>query len=75
MGDSAVGKWASGTSCEFCGLQVRDACPLTSRIDGPVLSQTDLYLLNTELQLHPILQGSNPSFHLLFNLVTGSWRF
>ncbi|KAL4065194.1 hypothetical protein V8B97DRAFT_1945934 [Scleroderma yunnanense] len=39
---------------------------------GPVLSQTDLYLLNTELQLNPILQGANPSFHLLFNLVTGS---
>lgn len=39
---------------------------------GPVLSQTDLYLLNTELQLHPILQGANPGFHLLFNLVTGS---
>ncbi|KIO00137.1 hypothetical protein M404DRAFT_1004060 [Pisolithus tinctorius Marx 270] len=39
---------------------------------GPVLSQTDLYLLNTDLQLNPILQGTNPGFHLLFNLVTGS---
>ncbi|KAF8126572.1 hypothetical protein JVT61DRAFT_2749 [Boletus reticuloceps] len=39
---------------------------------GPVLSQTDLYLLNTELQLHPILHGTDPGFHLIFNLVTGS---
>jgi len=39
---------------------------------GPVLSQTDLYLLNTELQLHPILQGTGGAFHLMFNLVTGS---
>jgi len=39
---------------------------------GPVLSQTDLYLLNTELQLHPVLQGTDASFHLIFNLVTGS---
>lgn len=39
---------------------------------GPVLSQTDLYLLNTDLQLNPILQGTNSGFHLLFNLVTGS---
>ncbi|KAH0830233.1 hypothetical protein J3R83DRAFT_1592 [Lanmaoa asiatica] len=39
---------------------------------GPVLSQTDLYLLNTELQLHPILQGTDAAFHLIFNLVTGT---
>ncbi|KAN0075537.1 hypothetical protein V8E55_011560 [Tylopilus felleus] len=39
---------------------------------GPVLSQTDLYLLNTELQLHPILHGTDSGFHLIFNLVTGS---
>jgi len=39
---------------------------------GPVLSQTDLYLLNTELQLNPILLGTSGGFHLLFNLVTGS---
>ncbi|KAH7890059.1 hypothetical protein F5I97DRAFT_1934826 [Phlebopus sp. FC_14] len=38
---------------------------------GPVLSQTDLYLLNTDLELNPILQGQS-NFHLLFNLVTGS---
>ncbi|KAF8644952.1 hypothetical protein AX16_008167 [Volvariella volvacea WC 439] len=37
---------------------------------GPVLSQTDLYLLNTDLTLHPILTGES-DFHLLFNLVTG----
>lgn len=41
-------------------------------LDGPVLSQTDLYLLNTELQLHPILHGTDSGFHLIFNLVTGT---
>ncbi|KAF9234501.1 hypothetical protein BU15DRAFT_78986 [Melanogaster broomeanus] len=51
MGDSAVGKWATGSSY------------------GPVLSQTDLYLLNTELQLNPILQGTNKAFNLMFNIV------
>lgn len=45
-----------------------DRCAQT---DGPVLSQTDLYLLNTELQLHPIMSGTNHGFHLMFNLVTG----
>ena len=40
--------------------------------DGPVLTQTDLYLLGTELQLNPILMNANPKFHLVFNLLTGS---
>ncbi|KAJ7684404.1 hypothetical protein DFH06DRAFT_1155544 [Mycena polygramma] len=38
---------------------------------GPVLSQTDLYLLNTDLELHPILANSHANFHLVFNLITG----
>ncbi|KAJ6630238.1 hypothetical protein B0H10DRAFT_1867258 [Mycena sp. CBHHK59/15] len=38
---------------------------------GPVLSQTDLYLLNTELELHPILANMHGSFHLVFSLITG----
>jgi len=38
---------------------------------GPVLSQTDLYLLNTELEINPILANKHGSFHLVFNLVTG----
>jgi len=38
---------------------------------GPVLSQTDLYLLNTDLEINPILSQQDPSFHLLFNLLTG----
>jgi len=37
---------------------------------GPVLSQTDLYLLNTELVINPIL-ANNHAFHLVFNLTTG----
>ncbi|KAG6332775.1 hypothetical protein ID866_6310 [Astraeus odoratus] len=36
------------------------------------LTDVHLYLLGTDLQLNPILQGANPSFHLLFNLVSGS---
>jgi len=38
---------------------------------GPVLSQTDLYLLQPELQLNPILTMSHPGFHLVFNLQSG----
>ncbi|KAI0781463.1 hypothetical protein BD413DRAFT_505560 [Trametes elegans] len=38
---------------------------------GPVLSQTDLYLLNTELELNPILANESGSFQLIFNLSTG----
>lgn len=42
------------------------------RSDGPVLSQTDLYLLQPELQLNPIMTMSHPGFHLVFNLQTGA---
>ena len=38
---------------------------------GPVLSQTDLYLLQTELQINPVLTGQHPSFNLVFSLLTG----
>ncbi|KAF8913409.1 hypothetical protein CPB85DRAFT_1299718 [Mucidula mucida] len=38
---------------------------------GPVLSQTDLYLLNPTLDIHPILQGKHVKFTLLFNLSNG----
>ena len=41
--------------------------------DGPVLSQTDLYLLRPELELHPILTGSDGSFHLVMNMQTGAY--
>jgi hypothetical protein len=40
--------------------------------DGPVLSQTDLYLLNTELELHPIMANTHGNFHLVFSLITGT---
>jgi len=39
--------------------------------DGPVLTQTDLYLLQTELQLNPVLMNVDGGFHLVFNLLTG----
>ncbi|KAI8974263.1 hypothetical protein BD414DRAFT_498622 [Trametes punicea] len=38
---------------------------------GPVLSQTDLYLLDAQLELHPVLANESPSFQLTFNLSTG----
>ena len=42
-------------------------------VDGPVLTQTDLYLLGTELQINPILQHEgDTNFHLVFNLSTGT---
>jgi len=37
---------------------------------GPVLTQTDLYLLDTELELNPILEGKVTN-QLQFHLVTG----
>ena len=45
-------------------------------IDGPVLSQTDLYLLNTDLQVNPIIShNGDTDFHLVFNLATGVFNF
>ncbi|KAI0689825.1 hypothetical protein BC835DRAFT_1367198 [Cytidiella melzeri] len=38
---------------------------------GPVLAQTDLYLLNPELEINPILAGTSAAFQLQFNLATG----
>ncbi|KAF9268290.1 hypothetical protein L218DRAFT_977577 [Marasmius fiardii PR-910] len=38
---------------------------------GPVLSQTDLYLLKAELELNPILTNSAANFNLVFDLSTG----
>ncbi|THH30813.1 hypothetical protein EUX98_g3377 [Antrodiella citrinella] len=39
---------------------------------GPVLSQTDLYLLGCELKLHPILRGEATNFQLSFNMQSGN---
>ncbi|RDB19351.1 hypothetical protein Hypma_013674 [Hypsizygus marmoreus] len=39
---------------------------------GPVLSQTELYLLQTDLELHPILLGKHPSFTLAFSVQSGN---
>ncbi|KAH9914508.1 uncharacterized protein BXZ73DRAFT_54925 [Epithele typhae] len=38
---------------------------------GPILSQTDLYLLGVELELNPILSNSSETFQLIFNMSTG----
>ena len=46
---------------------------LNAFLDGPVLSQTELYILRPELELHPILTGSDGSFHLVMNMQTGAF--
>ncbi|KAF9009546.1 hypothetical protein BDQ17DRAFT_1388378 [Cyathus striatus] len=38
---------------------------------GPVLSQTDLYLLKTPLEIHPIFAGTAPDFTLAYSLAEG----
>lgn len=40
---------------------------------GPVLSRTDLYLLQQELELHPVLRGEDPNFQ--FNVATGEAKY
>lgn len=40
--------------------------------DGPVLSQTDLYLLrDIQLEIHPVLANIDEGFQLNFDLSTG----
>jgi hypothetical protein len=39
--------------------------------DGPVLSQTDLYLLKTELEINPIFAQKFGGYHLVLDLTTG----
>lgn len=69
--DKVVGKWTPGASCGFaCSSNIRvDFKALQT--DGPVLSQTDLYLLQTELELNPILAQGKVTNQLQFHLVTG----
>jgi len=38
---------------------------------GPVLTPTDLYILDCNLAIHPILESKDGEFNLLFNLCTG----
>lgn len=74
--DKMVSKWAPGASCAFAS-SVNTTGSFKQRkywTDGPVLSQTDLYLLNTELEVNPILEGKVPKYQLQFHLVTGLHR-
>jgi hypothetical protein len=70
MDNVRVDRWATGNSCMCSTLQ--DTATLNSPVDGPVISQTDLYLLKPNLQIHPILTKSH-SFILIFNLLTGAY--
>ena len=36
-----------------------------------MLSNTELYLLNPELEINPILQNTSGAFQLIFNIATG----
>ena len=40
-------------------------------VDGPVLTPTELYLLEGKLELHPILKNQCKDFHLDFDMATG----
>jgi hypothetical protein len=72
--DKIIGKWAPGASCAFASsINHSEHFRKNTQIDGPVLSQTDLYLLNTELEINPILEGKGPN-QLQFHLVTGLHR-
>lgn len=70
--DKIVGKWTPGASCGWfeCYINVRGDFKAI-QTDGPVLSQTDLYLLQTELELNPILAQGKVTNQLQFHLVTG----
>ena len=75
--DKVIAKWSPGNSCAFHIFLFNHKtfkerkCYKKKKTDGPVLSQTDLYLLNTELEINPILEGKGPN-QLQFHLVTGS---
>ena len=74
MGDK-IAKWAAGPhcTCVACFLSRTFLQLLYGTTDGPVLSQTDLYLLQTELLINPVLAGQS-QFNLLFNLLTGGFH-
>lgn len=66
-----IGKWKIGPSCTSSlsgNLQ-----NLTRVEDGPVLTQTELYLLKINVELHPMLRKEHSS-QLIFNIATGELR-
>ena len=69
MDNVRVDRWATGGSCVLPPFPYFTA--LNCAADGPVISQSDLYLLKPNLQIHPILTKSH-SFILIFNLLTGA---
>jgi hypothetical protein len=69
MDNVRVDRWATGDACALSPFPCFTA--LNVAADGPVISQTDLYLLKPNLQIHPILTKSH-RFILIFNLLTGA---
>jgi hypothetical protein len=69
MDNVRVDRWATGGACALSPFPYFAA--LNGAADGPVISQTDLYLLKPNLQIHPILTKSH-NFILIFNLLTGA---
>jgi len=69
MDNVRVDRWATGNSCVCSSSRYTPA--LNFAADGPVITQTDLYLLKPNLQIHPILTKSH-GFILIFNLLTGA---
>ena len=70
MDNVRVDRWATGSACVLSPFSYITA--LNCAVDGPVISQSDLYLLKPNLQIHPILTKSH-SFILIFNLLTGAF--
>src|SRR6267154_1679036 len=69
MDNVRVDRWATGGACALSPFPYYAA--LNDAADGPVISQTDLYLLKPNLQINPILTKSH-NFILIFNLLTGA---
>ena len=69
MDNVRVDRWATGDACALSPFPYFTA--LNCAADGPVITQTDLYLLKPNLQIHPILTKSH-RFILIFNLLTGA---
>jgi hypothetical protein len=67
--DRAINRWAAGPSCAYMCILTR--LGLQEWTDGPVLQQTQLYILQAALDLNPILEGKHDQYQLQFHIVTG----
>jgi len=69
--DRLNNRWAPGPHCTSPFLLLPSPLPLTIAPDGPVLTPTELLLLDINLEIHPILQRAAEDFEMLFNIMSG----